>query len=78
MIMVYHRTKCDVPNYNGLLAITNKLKVEEKNFEVPPCYFTFDKGISNDGFEKQTSQAVSLYLSDALIVSFNTNEFSNR
>ena len=30
MIMVYHRTKFDVPNCNGLLAITTKPKVEEK------------------------------------------------
>jgi hypothetical protein len=52
MIMVCHRTKFDVPNSGGLLAVTNKTKVEEKNFAVPPCYFIFDKGISNEGFEK--------------------------
>jgi hypothetical protein len=59
MIMVCHRTKFDLPNCNGLLAIITKPKVEEKNFAVSPCYFIFDNGISNDGFEKQTSQAVS-------------------
>jgi hypothetical protein len=78
MIMVCHRTKFDVPNYNGLLVISTKPKVEEKYFAVLPCYFTCDKGISNDGFEKQTSQAVSLYQADGLIVSFSTNKFSNR
>jgi hypothetical protein len=77
MIMVCHRTKFDVPNYNGLLAVTTKPKVEEKNFALSSCYFTFDKGISNDGFEKQTSQAVSLYQAGALIVSFSKNKFSN-
>jgi len=30
MIMVCHRTKFDVPNYNGVLAITTKPKAEEK------------------------------------------------
>jgi len=38
MIVVCDRTKFGVPNYNGLLAITTKPKVEEKNFAVPPCY----------------------------------------
>jgi hypothetical protein len=78
MIMVCHRTKFDVPNYSGLLAITTKPKVEEKKFAVPPYYFSFDKGISNDGFEKQTSQAFGLYQADASIFSFSTNKFSKR
>jgi len=73
MIMVSLRTKFNVNNYNCLIAITTKTKVEEKNFALLPCYFTFDKGISNDGFEKQTSQSVSLYQADDLIFSFITN-----
>jgi hypothetical protein len=78
MFMVCNRTVYDVPNFNGLLDITTKPKDEEKNCAVSPCYFTFDKGVSNIGFEKRTSPVVSLYQPVALFVSFRTDKVSNR
>jgi hypothetical protein len=51
MFMVCNLTIFDMPNYNGLLAITTKSKVEGKNYAVSACYFKFEKLITNKASE---------------------------